>query len=145
MGDSRADTWSTYNMSIGRDELACASLGDFTIFAGGSAPQVNQSETDEVDIWNHRTGAWTKAKLSQKRKKPQAVSAGGKIVIAGGEIAKPPPEAEVGGYSDVVDVFDPETGSFSITHMPFPPRQYFGSVSAGDRAIFAGGFYNDLR
>lgn len=141
-------------MSIGRDLLACASVGDFTIFAGGSAPQVNQSETDEVDIWNHRTGAWTQGKLSQKRKKPEAVTAGGKIVIAGGEIAKPVPpmlgepdelRSSIQGYSDVIDIFDPNTGTFSTTHMPFPPRQYFGAASAGDHAVFAGGFYNDIR
>lgn len=150
--DSTTDTWSTYNMSIGRDLLACASVGDVTIFAGGSAPQVNQSETDEVDIWNHKTGVWSKAKLSQKRKKPEAIPAGGKIVIAGGEIAKPPPTIEtdsfsprLSGYSDVVDVFDPETMSFSTSNMPFPPRQYFGAAAAGDRAVFAGGFYNDIR
>lgn len=149
--DSTTDTWSTYNMSIGRDELACASVGDFTLFAGGSAPQANQSETDEVDIWNHKTGVWTKAKLSQKRKKPEAVTAGGKIVFAGGEIGHHPPSSieasspSLGSYSDAVDVFDPETMSWSITNMPFPPRQYFGAAKAGDKAVFAGGFYNHIR
>jgi len=57
----------TRQMTIGRDLLACASQGDYTLFAGGSAPQVNQSETAEVDIWNHVTGAWTTGKLSQPR------------------------------------------------------------------------------
>ena len=68
--DTITNTWALLNMTIGRDLLACASAGKYTLFAGGSAPQVNQSETDEVDIWNHETGEWTTAKLSQPRKNP---------------------------------------------------------------------------
>ena len=91
-------------MSIGRDLLACASVGDFTIFAGGSAPQVNQSETDEVDIWNHRTGAWTQGKLSQKRKKPEAVTAGGMFLTAVGWRMGMSPRAQVYLGRMVVDL-----------------------------------------
>eukprot|EP00911_Craspedida_sp_UC1_P000877 UC1_evm1s666 len=87
--NATSGTWSLKHMSIGRDLLGCASAGPYTVFAGGSAPQVNQSETAEVDVWNHVTGVWTRARLSQPRKKPEAVTAGTKIIIAGGEIAKP--------------------------------------------------------
>ena len=130
--------WTHRRMSIGRDLLACCSCGDYTIFAGGSAPDVNQSETDEVDVWHHPTDVFTKAKLSQPRKKPEAVCAGGKIVIAGGEIAKPPAPPpslssslsprrhsvhpvghRVGSrdYSDVVDVFDTATAAWSTSRL----------------------------
>jgi hypothetical protein len=112
-------------------------------------------------VWHHPTDVWTKAKLSQPRKKPEAVCAGGKIVIAGGEIAKPPappPSSSsssaasaaaaaaspspwrhsahlvghrVGSrdYSDVVDVFDTATATWSTSRLgqarqcvcPIPP------------------------
>lgn len=144
--DSVSGLWSEYNMSIGRDLLGCASAGNYTVFAGGSAPQANQSETAEVDVWDHDTGVWSRAALSQPRKKPEAVAAGRWIVIAGGEVAKSQLQGPaVGGYSDVVDVFDTQTGVWTTTRLPWPPRQYFGAAAAGGRAVFAGGFYNDQR
>ena len=138
--DTTTGTWTSYNMSIGRDLLACASIGDLTIFAGGSAPQVNQSETDVVDIWNHATGVWTSSTLSQSRKKPMAVVAGHKMIIAGGEIAKPPSAERLGDYTDVVDIYDSITGSWSTSKLSLA-RQYFGAATATpDLAVFAGGF-----
>lgn len=107
-------------MSIGRDLLAAASCGDYTIFAGGSAPGINQSETAEVDVWHHPTNVWTKAKLSQPRKKPEAVCAGGKIVVAGGEIAKappPPPPRRLRDYTATVDIFDTDSGEWSTSQL----------------------------
>lgn len=128
-------------MSIGRDLLGCGSLGDYTIFAGGSAPQVNQSETAEVDIWNHRTGKWSTAQLSVPRKKPMAVPAGTKIIVAGGEIAKPGEN----DYSSTVDIFDTTDESWSTAELS-QARQYFGACAATPNlAVFGGGFYNDQR
>jgi len=129
------------------------------IFAGGSAPQANQSETAVVDLWNHVTGEWTRAELSQPRKKPEAVSVGGKIIIAGGEVAKPPRSTQLSsaaaataagaaaslkGYTAVVDIFDSATGLWSTAEM-LQARQYFGATAATDElAVFAGGFFNDV-
>jgi len=132
--------------------LACASAGDVTIFAGGSAPQANQSETASVEIWNHVTNQWSNGTLSQPRKKPEAVAVGTKIVIAGGEIAKPPNHG-LGGYTATVDVYDTVTGKWS-TDTLISARQYFGAAHASGKAVgagpdgvavFAGGFYNRIR
>jgi hypothetical protein len=148
--DSTTDTWTAHSLSIGRDLLACASAGDYTLFAGGSAPQVNQSETDSVELMNHVTGEWTRARLSQPRKKPEAVGVGGRIVIAGGEIAKPH-GAGLGDYSAVMDIFDAATLQWSNDSLA-GARQYFGAahaagaaVGAAGVAVFAGGFFNDIR
>ena len=127
--DTLSGKWMRYNMSIGRDLLACATVANITVFAGGSAPQVHQSETAVVDIWDHTTDTWSIAKLSQARKKPNAVAAGTKIIIAGGEIAKKPPPGMLGGYTDVVDIFDTETGVWSTAKLSMP-RQYFGAARA---------------
>ena len=124
--------------SIGRDLLACATVGELTLFAGGSAPQANQSETAIVDIWDHSTDSWSTTRLSQPRKKPVAVVAGHKVLIAGGEIHKPP--RGLGGYSAVVDIFDSKTRTWTQARLSMP-RQYFGGASAtADIALFAGGF-----
>jgi hypothetical protein len=122
--NSQTNTWSLEQMSIGRDLLGVGSNGDFTIFAGGSAPQVNQSETAVVDIWNHKTNKWTVSKLSQPRKKPHAIAAGNKIIVAGGELAKPS-GLQVGGYSSTVDIFDITTETWTVATLS-QPRQYFG-------------------
>jgi len=150
--DSTTNTWTVQQLQIGRDLCGCASAGNVTIFAGGSAPQANQSETATVEIWNHVTNQWTHANLSQPRKKPEAVAVGTKIVIAGGEIAKPPHGA-LEGYSATVDVYDSETGEWTTDKL-LSARQYFGAAHASGKAVgagpdgvavFAGGFYNDIR
>ena len=145
--DSSTNAWSVMNLRIGRDLLACASAGDITLFAGGSAPQVNQSETDSVEIYNHITKLWTTATLSLPRKKPEAVTVGSKIVIAGGETGRTP------DYTDVIDIFDTDTNTWTTSRLN-GARQYFGAAHASGAhigssdagvAVFAGGFFNDLR
>jgi hypothetical protein len=155
--DTSTGKWSLLELAMGRDLLACASAGNYTIFAGGSAPQVNQSETLSVEIWNHITGEWTHGALSQPRKKPEAVAVGSRIVIAGGEIAKPKPPGslgdDIGGYSATMDIFDTVTGEWSTAALD-GARQYFGAAHASGKAVgaspagmavFAGGFFNDVR
>jgi hypothetical protein len=89
---------------------------------------VNQSETAVVDIWNHKTNKWTVSKLSQPRKKPHAIAAGNKIIVAGGELAKPSPQGgvQVQGYSSTVDIFDITTEEWTVSKLS-QPRQYFGT------------------
>ena len=100
-----------------------------------------------IDIWDHATDTWSTAALSQRRKKPEAVAAGTKIVIAGGEIAKNSRwrrRRRRLDYTSVVDIFDVVTREWTTAKLSLA-RQYFGAAGIGDLAIFAGGFYDDVR
>ena len=164
--DSRTGAWSLRTLAMGRDLLACASAGGVTLFAGGSAPQANQSETASVEMWDHADDSWSVLPqvLSQPRKKPEAVAVGERIVISGGEIAKAvalgrftpgPPPPPLGSYTGTMDVFEAKTRTWESLNASLPtPMQYFGAARASGRAtpgatdgvaVFAGGFYNDIR
>jgi hypothetical protein len=145
-------TWAVHKMRTGRDLLACASVGDYTLFAGGSDPH----ETASVEIFNHVLSQWSYANLSVARKKPEAVTVGDFVVIVGGEIPKASQTGgatsrpELGGYSATMDIFNSATNAWTTGKL-ISARQYFGAARAGcesDKngvAVFAGGFYNDER
>ena len=161
--DTITGTWTLHNLTVGRDLLGCGSAGNYTVFAGGSAPQANQSETASVELLNHVTGEWSflPEGLSQPRKKPEAVTVGSKIVFAGGEVAKtvaqgryvPTPSLPLGSYTATLDVLDTADGSWSNASL-IGARQYFGAAHASGKAVgagpdgvavFAGGFAYDVR
>ena len=148
--NSETDTWSVMHLKQGRDLLACASVGQVTLFAGGSVKIPGQPDTtDSVEIWHHNTQTWTHATLSEPRKKAEAVAVGVYIVFAGGETANASGHT---GYSSTIDVYDARYGgSWSVAQMA-SPRQYFGVAYASGHAfgvaavaMVAGGFYNDVR
>jgi hypothetical protein len=161
--DTNTGKWSLHHLKMGRDLLACSSAGDYTIFAGGSAPQANQSETANVEAWNHVTGEWTilPQGLSQSRKKPEAVSVGPRIIVAGGEIAKSVaqgaydpgcPACPLGSYTATMDILDTRTMTWELNSTMPQAMQYFGAARASGAAtpgatdgvvVWAGGFYND--
>ena len=85
------------------------------------------------------------SKLSVPRKKPEAVTAGSKILISGGELKKLDASDMLGGYSSTVDILDVSNMKWTTANLSIA-RQYFGAASATPNlAVFAGGFYNDIR
>ena len=142
--------WSG-QLPVGRELLGCASNGDFTLLAGGKPPHppAPYGETKRVDIWNHGSNAWTYHNMSVERKKVEAVSVGGEILLGGGEIGHHPAASVpgpgrlgVGGYSASVDIFTVKDQSWRVEELALP-RQYFATASAGGKAFFAGGFANN--
>jgi hypothetical protein len=71
----------------------------------------------------------TTADLSQSRASLAAVAAGGKVFFAGG--FRP--------FTDVVDVFDTSTGTWSVAHLS-QPRETLSATAVGNKVLFAGGW-----
>jgi hypothetical protein len=80
-GVARAQgTWSTARLSVAREYLAAASVGNVALFAGGQ-----RSYSAVVDVYNGTTGAWSTAQLSVARSGLAATSVGNVAVFAGGQ------------------------------------------------------------
>jgi len=133
--DAATNTWSVDHLSLGREELAAASAGGKALFAGGYYHDGQRQYTDLVDIYNGEAGTWSTARLSQGRCYLVGVSCGSKAFFAGGIREVAPDEYE---YSDVVDIYDAESGSWSTASLSYG-RSNMAAVAAGDKVFFAGG------
>ena len=135
---SMAGAWSTVSLSEARSSAAAAVVGGKLLVAGGTVGP-GPTVTDTVDIYDSSVGppsdpaAWSTAQLSQARligRRGSAV-AGDKAYFAGGTLPGGVP-------SDVVDIYDAATDTWSVTTLA-TARQGSSVVAVGDTVIFAGG------
>jgi len=134
--DADTGMWSTTTLSQAREYLAATTVASKAIFAGGW----NGSPTNAIDIYDANLGepndpsTWTTTTLSQARHDLAATTAGNKAIFAGGRTCG------AGGScaSNVVDIYDLETGLWSTTTLS-QPREGLASTTVGNKAFFAGG------
>ncbi len=132
------EQWDTATLSVPRSGLAATTVGNKAIFAGGS---VAGGLSAVVDIYDAGTDSWDTASLSQARAGPAAVTVGNKAIFAGGMIPPgemdPPIPYDI-GFSDVVDIYDADTGQWSTATLS-APRFSLAAAAVGNLAFFAGG------
>ncbi len=146
VGDSVGDLPTTLferdhmKLSVARSNGAAAALNGYVVFGGGvldhSVPGVAR-QTAVVDIYHEPTRKWSTSLLSQARQDLTAVAVAKLILFAGGwfndaneDITK----------SDVVDVFDTETGTWlAPTQISEARSNIFSSAAKNGMAYFAGG------
>lgn len=119
-------------LSKARTDIAVAVNGNKVVFAGGwyFDFSYNRPASNAVDIYDVSTGAWTTAKLSQKRQSISVASVGSKIVFAGG--------LPNSGTTDRVDIYDVLTNTWSVASLSSP--RYGMTVNViGNKAYFASG------
>jgi hypothetical protein len=146
--DDASGMWSTAKpLSVARTALAATRVGHLALFAGGADSL--STETAVVDIYDASKGApsnpaaWSTATLSQARFNLAATTVGSKAIFAGGAtggISSPNAIA-----SDVVDIYDASKGAPSnpaawSTATLSEARGALAAATAGNRALFAGGF-----
>jgi len=129
--DFSTGTWSTDNLSIARGGMAAAVVGDLAVFAGGF---INGGEvSSRVDIYNFATDTWSTDELSEARVWASAVTVGNKVIIAGGMKSFP------NIPSNVVDIFDASTETWSTKTPLSVPRAWISAGTVKGKAYFAGG------
>lgn len=138
--DPATDSWSKDQLSKGRAFLTSVYANGKVFFAGGEdIYSGNGYRTSSiVDIYDEQTNAWSVENLSEGRAWLSAVHVGSKILFAGGmkevniqEIKNNP--------SDVVDIYDLQTGEWSTAKLS-KPRAFIASAVNGNLAFFAGGW-----
>lgn len=116
-------------LSSPRRMLAAASVGKYSLFAGGF--DVSNVASAAVDIFVNGSRIATHT-LSQPRGLLAATALSERYVLfAGGQDAS-------GNKSDVVDIFDALTLTWSVAKLSLP-RSMLAATSAGEIALFAGG------
>jgi len=116
--NSATGTWTTARLSLRRNGIAAASVGNVVILAGGVD---SNAQTDTVDLYNSATQQWTTAQLSSKRNDLKAATVNNVVVFA--------------GTGDGVDLFNaPTTTSIA------PTSAYVNSAITVIGANFIAGF-----
>ena len=134
--DISTGSWSQSELSVPRDGLAAAAIGNKILFAGGEAHsnQTGGSFSSRVYIYDISTGAWSTAELSEARTELYAAAAGNKILFAGGRNSN-----SASGQSKVVDIYDVSTGKWSTATLS-EDRQGTAMAAIGNKILVAGGY-----
>ena len=139
------DKWSTASLSTGRGLMVGASVShagsNFALFAGGRHAKANRSAV--VDIFNDQNGSWTQAHLSQARAMISAVTHNGLVYFAGGELYENSSAPSIHECSDVVDVWNVSSNTWSTLTLS-QPRKKLGAAATGNLVLFAGGFLSGV-
>ena len=122
-------------LSVARERLAGASVGDYALFAGG----YNGSYMDAVDAYDVSLVRSTPTALSVMRSNLAGASVGNYALFAGGYGSSPT-------YKDTVDAYDASLVRSTPTVLSVA-RRYLAGASVGDYALFAGSYgvgYSDV-
>jgi hypothetical protein len=136
--DPTLDTVNVYEVSTGQWSSARLSQP-------GSGRQVTTIEeralfvgsSGVVDIYDNTTGQWSAARLSQPRSRWAIATVGSRVLFAGGTTGSPGMRA-LDNVSDVVDIYDAATGTWSTAALSVP-REAPKVARAGGRVLFIGG------
>lgn len=112
-----------------RIQLAMAAQDSLVYLIGGNN---GAAFLNTVDIYNVNTEEWSSTEIPTARAFPTAVSANGKILVAGGNIWSPAQNF------DVVDIYDPTTQEWSLDHLSLA-RSFIHAATANGKVLFAGG------
>ena len=134
----------TYNNDLllteARYKLACAISGN-KLFTAGGARNYDAAMSDMVEVFDlSGNSLLSEEQLSVARMELSAAAVGDKVLFAGGLFMTYTGSAFVlTGSSDVVDIYDVPTGTWSVEHL----SQARGGMSCavlGGKAYFAGGY-----
>jgi len=151
--DAKKSTWSVASLSTGRGVMASAGISisstklsaarSIAVFAGGKHSKGNRTST--VDVFDAGSGTWIVEHLSDARSMIAAVGSPrtGKMYFAGGEYAENSKNQITKQCSDIVDVWDVLSDTWSTMKLS-QPRKKLGAAVAGSKLIFAGGYLSGL-
>jgi hypothetical protein len=145
--DPATNTWTRVaDMSIGRARFAATTGPDGLIYAiggiAGNLPVFPEpfDFSDRVDAYNPSTNTWTsRAPMPTPRRDLSAVTLNGKIFAIGGETKLNSAHQAPIRDTDIVEVYDPVTNSWSTGNCMITPRHWLGAATAEGRIFTVGG------
>jgi hypothetical protein len=156
--------WSTAQLSVARSYLAATSVGNIAIFAGGSSSDAVDLFDITTGLWSTAQLSVARVFLASTSLGKVAIFAGGQ---SSGAYTRYIEAVQLTclclrlsslyflrvffaavshvflsldqSVSNVVDLFDSETGAWSTAQLSVP-RTFLSATSIGNTAMFAGGF-----
>jgi hypothetical protein len=122
-------------LSVARDFLAGASVGNYALFAGGQSS--SSSYSNAVDAYDTSLTQSTPTALSVARGMLAGASVGNYALFAGGYGSSPT-------HKDTVDAYNASLVRSTPTALSAARRRFAGA-SAGNYALFAGGYSGNFR
>ena len=136
--DVFTNTHTSGALSLSRTMIEVAQYGEKVYFGGGKYGYfADPLYTKYVDVYNAASDTWSVLQLSKAREVGGAAAIGNKIVFAGGS------GRDFGGpvyLYNKVDIFDAVTGARTTAKIS-KARSNIAAGAAGDKIVFAGGWY----
>jgi hypothetical protein len=127
--DASTNTWSVSDLpSPASIVWSYAVVGNKVFFVTNRAP------FGRVDVYDTSTGLWSAIDLPQHQGSATAAPVGNKIYFAGGWVNYP-----INNLSNVVNVYDNATGTWSTTSSLSQPTDAMASIYVNGKIYWAGG------
>jgi hypothetical protein len=131
--DDSTGLWSTALLSLTREQICTAVVGNKVIFAGGlNNSGAGGQYTNRVDIYDASTNTWSVASLSETKFGMASAVVGNKAYFVGGTINNS------GALTNRVEIYDASTNTWSYTTIS-APRMSMCVGQTPERVMFAGG------
>jgi hypothetical protein len=129
------NTWSTASLSQARHMAVATTIGNKVLIAGGMTANLGVP-SDRVDIYDALTNTWTTASLFIPRGILGAATLDDKAYFVGG--GKFGNEAVVYDFTDVIDIYDEATNTWSMDFLSEPVGTH-SVLAIGNQLLVAGG------
>jgi len=130
--DTKTNVWSTASLSVARYGMATTTIGNIAFFAGGTDFSPSGLPSLVVDMYDFTTNKWTSKNVTTFRQDISATTVGNFSMFAGGMTSN-------NSLTNLINVYDIATKSWSVEYLPYGPRSQQGATSVGNQAFFAGG------
>lgn len=130
--DVNTGAWTAAQLSVAREYIAVAAVGNKVMFAGGRI--IDSTGTsyylDIVDVYNLDTKTWSVLKMPEKRYRMKAVTVEDKVYFVGGRDYL---------YRSEIFVYDDKNNTWSTLTLPGQARSNIGLTAVGKKIFVAGG------
>ena len=137
--DPATGKWSvTGSLNVGRDGgYRATRLSDGRVLIAGGHSETLAGFVRDTELYDPVTGTWSVAGMLNRARsgQEQVLLANGQVLIAGGLVG-PPSNPTI---TRIAEIFDPATGSWSLSHPLTTPRAEFTANLLQDGSVFAAG------
>ncbi|HEX4666403.1 MAG TPA: kelch repeat-containing protein [Chthoniobacterales bacterium] len=133
---------ATGSLNIPRSGFQATRLNDGRVLAVGGVSPTMPGFIRQCELYDPITGTWSlSGTLNQSHgSQSQVLLPDGRVMIAGGVVGP----ACCADVTRIVEIFDPNTGAWTVSHPLTTPRADFTASLLSDGNVFAAGGYNGV-
>jgi hypothetical protein len=136
--DPGTGTWSiTASLNVGRSGFQATRLNDGRVLIVGGLSPIMPKFVRQTELYDPVTGTWSLSGMLNRARylHVQVLLADGRVEIAGGRVEIPSSIT----VTRIAEIFDPNTGIWTLTHPLTTPRVDFTANLLSDGNVFAAG------